>query len=131
MNASHLSLDTVFDLLANRRRRYVLYYLAAAEDEQVLKLEDIAGQVEAWEREWDTAETPETTDRQERIRIDLHHNHLPRLAAAGLIDYDGRTETIRNWDTPSVERWAENEEQELPRLRALFGRGGTDRRDPS
>lgn len=131
MNAPQPSLDAVFDLLVNPHRRYVLYSLAEADDELVLKLENIADQAVAWEREWDTSESSETTDRQKQIHIDLHHNHLSRLADTGVIDYDGYIETIRNSDTPSLEVWAEKEGHELSRFRALFGLEDTDGRDPS
>ncbi|PSP82799.1 hypothetical protein BRC96_11405 [Halobacteriales archaeon QS_6_64_34] len=31
----------------------------------------------------------------EAMRIELHHNHLPKLAAAGWVEYDSETRTIR------------------------------------
>ena len=36
----------------------------------------------------------DTADSDE-MRIELHHNHLPRLAAAGWIEYDPENQTIR------------------------------------
>lgn len=126
MNSSQPSLDALFDALADRRRRYVLYYLAAVEDEAVLAVEDIAERVESWEREWDAAERRESVDGGRAIRVDLHHNHLPRLADVGLIEYDARTETVRKWKAPSIERWARSEGQELQRLRSLFGVGDSE-----
>jgi hypothetical protein len=35
--------------------------------------------------------------------VDLHHNHLPRLADAGVVDYDPRSKTIRTWGDDRVE----------------------------
>ena len=29
------------------------------------------------------------------VRLELHHNHLPKLAAAGWIEYDSKNKTIR------------------------------------
>nr|WP_224338145.1 hypothetical protein [Haloprofundus halobius] len=43
----------------------------------------------------------------ERTLVRLHHVDLPKLAAAGIIDYDARTHTIRYRGTPSVEKTAE------------------------
>lgn len=122
MNESRPSLDAVFDALASRRRRYVLYYLDEVEAESVLAVEDIAERVARWEREWDGAERG-SADERRAVRIDLHHNHLPRLADVGLLDYDARTETVRTWETPAIERWVPSDGEELPRLRSLFGAG--------
>lgn len=121
MSSTHPSLDTVFELLANRRRRFVLYYLAMVEDEAaILKVEDIVTQLREWERKWTEAESSEARESQESVRIDLHHNHLPRLAATGLIDYDARTETIRNWESPSIIHWVDANHPELSHLHGLF-----------
>lgn len=120
MTTTHLLLDTVFDLFANRRRRCVLYYLAEVEGETVIKVEDITTQIKEWEQKWDVIKNPAPPDSQETIRIDLHHNHLPRLADAALIDYDARTETIRNWGPPSIDHWLHPDHPKLPHLRALF-----------
>lgn len=126
MNQPEPSLDTVFDLLANRRRRYVLYCLADGDEETVLKVEEIAAQIASWEREWNATASEDAAARR-TVRIDLHHNHLPRLDDAGLIEYDARTETIRSWVTPTLEQWVRDGDPELSRLRALFGGGDAAR----
>ena len=113
------SLDRLFKLLANRRRRYTLYYLEMAET-PVVTLDDLAAQVVQWECQWDDRGQTATDTHREQICVDLHHNQLPRLAAAGLIDYDARTQTIRQWDDPSLVEWAQSDIDELPRLRALL-----------
>lgn len=118
MGANQQSLEQLLKLLANRRRRYVLYYLDEVET-AVVTLDQLADQLVEWEREWDRYEGTTQTHR-ECVRIALHHNHLPRLADANLIDYDARTETVRNWEEPSLVQWARNDLDELPRLRALF-----------
>jgi hypothetical protein len=73
-----------------------------------------------WERHWDGNDDRETPDHRECIYAGLHHNHLPRLAEAGLIDYDPRSQTIRNWEEPSLVQWAKTSHEELPHLRAVF-----------
>ncbi|WP_458205625.1 DUF7344 domain-containing protein [Haladaptatus sp. NG-SE-30] len=40
----------------------------------------------------DTSVTPDDTT---WVKLELHHKHLPKLAAAGVIDYDRRDETVR------------------------------------
>lgn len=118
MGANQPSLGRLLELLANRRRRYVLYYLDEVETAAVT-LDELADQLIEWERDWNGYEGP-TATRREDVRIELHHNHLPRLADAALIDYDARTETVRNWEEPSLVRWAQDDLDELPRLRALL-----------
>jgi hypothetical protein len=36
----------------------------------------------------DAERAVEREDRRERVRIGLHHRHLPKLAEAGLVEYD-------------------------------------------
>ena len=86
----------------------------------VVSLDDLAAQMVQWERQWDDHERTPTDTHQGNIRVDLHHNQLPRLADAALIDYDARTQTIRQWDDPSLVQWAQSDIDELPRLRALL-----------
>lgn len=122
------SLDALFGLLANRRRRYVLYCLSDAGDTD-LSTDRVAEAVLEREREWDAAPSTAGRDREDAIRTELHHEHLPHLADAGLIDYDPETRTVRNWDDPSFERWVGDESNELSRLRSLFDVGdAADRR---
>ncbi|MFC4550029.1 MULTISPECIES: DUF7344 domain-containing protein [Halorussus] len=116
------SLDALFGLLANRRRRYVLYCLSDA-GETDLSTDRVAEAVLERERDWDDAPDAAGRNREDAIRTELHHEHLPRLADAGLIDYDSETRTVRNWNDPSLERWVDDESNELPRLRSLFDVG--------
>ena len=53
--------------------------------------------------------------RRKRVRITLHHVHLPKLAAAGLIDFDAETGELDVTDAlpgvaASLDRLAENPE---------------------
>jgi len=34
--------------------------------------------------------------------VDLHHNQLPKLAEATIVDYDPRSKTVRNWGDERV-----------------------------
>jgi hypothetical protein len=38
----------------------------------------------------------------------LEDRHLPRLDATGVVDYDGRSGTVRYWGQPTVEKWLEH-----------------------
>lgn len=77
LQQSDLSMDVAFDVLADGRRRAVLSYLL--QYERRASLEELADHVLATE--------PAVTD--DRARATLHHLHLPKLADAGVITYDG------------------------------------------
>lgn len=59
---------------------------------------DVAKHVAAYERN----QSPSTVTKQEyqSVQTDLQHNHLPRLADYGLIEYDRRTGDVC-FDEPS------------------------------
>lgn len=103
-----LSLDTVFDVLRDRRRRYVLYNLNRSQ-RGVASVEEIVEFVVRME---------EGSEHHEQVAEDLYHTHFPRLETAGIIDHDERTETIRYWSLPSLQEWLEHAEYtELDELR--------------
>lgn len=69
-------------LLASERRRVLLDVI---EDRSIpVGVEALAADV--GEAEFGESDLP--PERTERISITLHHNHLPRLAQAGVLDYD-------------------------------------------
>lgn len=85
-----LDTDALFDLLCVPRRRHVLRILL---DEGVMPMDNLAARVVAHES---TAAADEYSDHtRDRMRIDLHHSHLPKLDRAGLIDYDETNHTAR------------------------------------
>lgn len=90
---SHVT-DALFEAMSNRRARYVLSYLDSVSVD-VLELDDLADGVAEWEIEAGVATDP--GECRHRVTVDLHHHHLPKLAEAGLVDYDPRTKTVRNW----------------------------------
>lgn len=99
---SSLSLDTVFELLANRRRRFVLYSLCDATDGMVelpALVEDVATLEAA------LGEQPLTRHRYLEVGTDLYEWHLPVLTDVGVIDCDARHGTIRYWSRPELESW--------------------------
>lgn len=97
-------LDTVFDLLCVARRRYLLYYLNTM-DGKVAELEAAVDAVCAYEAGGtDTDNTPSRA----QVWTDLLHAQLPRLADAGVLDYDQRHGTIHVADAPSLEEWLDH-----------------------
>lgn len=78
-----LANEQFYRALAPPPRRRLLYYLLAEKESTV---DELATVLSGW-RATTTGTMHTTADRSE-IRLTLVHNHLPRLAEAGLIDYD-------------------------------------------
>ncbi|MCU4740275.1 DUF7344 domain-containing protein [Natronoglomus mannanivorans] len=95
------SLDLVFDLLADQRRRYALYYLYDSPD-GVAAVDEIAAHVVSLENE------SHADDPQDHVVTTLQHVHLPKLEDAGVVEHDPRSETVRYWSQPSLEEWLEH-----------------------
>jgi hypothetical protein len=93
------SIDDVFELLSNDRRRRVCLYLQRTGVE-VATLQNLV----------DALATGAGDEERERLAISLHHRHLPKLDQAGIVDYDPRSNTARYWGQPTVEKWAEHVE---------------------
>lgn len=93
-------IDALFEAMANRRARFVLSYVDSVSVD-VLDLEDLADGVA--ELEVEAGVTAEPEDHRRRIAIDLHHNQLPKLAEAAIVDYDPRSKTVRNWGDDRIE----------------------------
>lgn len=80
---SRLSVDTALEILASSRRRQLLHYLLDDADpplERDVLVDQMAG---------------ETTTDPESLAAALAHHHLPRLADAGVIEYDHRSGGVR------------------------------------
>lgn len=95
----HEDLDRLFDLLAEPRRRRVLTYLSETAADAVA-LTDLIAAVVAREPD------PEgEIDHYEVVAIDVYHTHLPKLEAAGLLEYDARSRTVRYYGHPKLEEF--------------------------
>lgn len=84
MIGTDLEFDTVLELCCDQRRRIVLATLA--EEQRSLTLNDLTKRVRA-----STYQTPVTEVSKEvltEIRLSLHHQHIPKLASAGVVEYD-------------------------------------------
>ncbi|WP_458206987.1 DUF7344 domain-containing protein [Haladaptatus sp. NG-SE-30] len=85
------TLNKTFRLLANEQRRYVLYYLHGLDGSA--EIDEIATQVAAWQREKSLDDV--TDDEREQILIRLRNVDMPKLADAGVVEYDSRTGMAR------------------------------------
>ena len=82
----------VHEALANGERRRIISILQDAGEP--LSLADIA--IELAEREG--LDSEELWERAHRLRIDLHHCHIPKLEDAGVVKYD--RERAVAWGSP-------------------------------
>lgn len=97
-------LDTVCNLLASARRRYLLYYLLSLDD-SVGELEAAVNAVQTYEAAGSGTDGPPP---RESVEIDLCHNHLPLLAETNNCAYDTRQGTIRFTPHPALEELVEH-----------------------
>jgi DNA-binding transcriptional ArsR family regulator len=77
--------SAAFDLLSDARRRGVLY---AAERGEQTTVEELADQIASW---LDDAEGDSCGS---SVRLSLIHTHLPKLADAGVVEYDRERGTV-------------------------------------
>ncbi|MFP9191063.1 winged helix-turn-helix domain-containing protein [Natronosalvus vescus] len=96
------SLDLVFELLADRRRRKALYYLHNLPN-GVATVEEIAEYILTHD-----SILSESSEGRHQLMTALHHIHLPKLEEAGVIEHDPRSQTVRYWTQPSLEEWLEH-----------------------
>lgn len=87
---AELTLDVVFGLLSVERRRQTLTDLRRIDDETTLS--EMATRIAALEN--DVPERAVTSDQRKRVYIALYQSHLPKLADAGVIEYDEARGTI-------------------------------------
>ncbi|WP_266080044.1 DUF7344 domain-containing protein [Haladaptatus caseinilyticus] len=84
------SLDAVFDVLANLRRRFALSYLQ--DRSTPIAIADLIAEVAAHQHETTPNEIPDEIVQRERIRF--HHIHLPKLVDANLVAVDTDRNTV-------------------------------------
>lgn len=77
------SQDAFYDVLADRRRRYVVESLG--ECQTPMALTDLADEVAKRERAAPLAEI--SAEERERVSISLHHVHLPKLVDCDVVEY--------------------------------------------
>lgn len=86
-----LSMDRVFNLLGDQRRRYALTYLSTRPG--AVTVNELVERVAVWECE--TQPERLSVRERERVHVSMCHSHLPKLADAGAISYDERARVER------------------------------------
>lgn len=81
--------NEVFDVLGNRRRRYIVYYLINQDCPAACR--ELAEQVAAWENDAEPDQV--ATSQYQSVYNSLYQTHLPELEDTGLVRYD-RSENL-------------------------------------
>lgn len=86
---SPLSVDTLLDILANANRRHLIDLLRDRPD-KTASFEAVTKHI-ITEAGRDRGVQPNDDD----VQVELYHTHLPKLADAGVVEYDIRSQTVR------------------------------------
>ncbi|WP_137287979.1 DUF7344 domain-containing protein [Natronorubrum halophilum] len=88
--AQELSADTILELLANRRRRYLLYALRGQDGP--IELSTLAEQVAGWEHDVPPDEVAK--NEYKSVYVSSVQCHVPKLADAGVVDHNEDNHTV-------------------------------------
>lgn len=80
----------VVDAVKDPLRQEILLHVSDAN--AAVSRDALADHLADWDSE--AGEGSASDEERERMRILLHHKHLPQLAGAGLVEYDQRDETV-------------------------------------
>lgn len=84
------TLDAVFYTLQNRRRRHVVCALSERPEWEVTRLAEYVAAAE-----YDVPMRAVTERQRQRVRVALSATHLPRLAEAGVVEFDADRRRVR------------------------------------
>lgn len=85
-----LSEETIYDILSNRRRRYIVHILKRSETP--VDVTEASKQITAWEMGIDIDEV--SYEDRHPVYTALRDSHIPALAKHDLISYDESTNTV-------------------------------------
>ena len=85
------TVEQMFEILANRRRRFTLHYLL--QRRCPVDLGDVANQVAAWEN--GIGVNTVSYDQRRNVHTALRQTHIPHMERVGIVDYDKRDTTVR------------------------------------
>lgn len=94
---SRLSIDTVFEILGDHRRRELLRVLEERSDERFEVPEVVS-------RLGEDGDRPRGDGRARSVETELRHVHIPKLRSAGLVA-DADDEGLRYRSDERVSRW--------------------------
>ena len=76
--------DDAFHILQTKRRRAVIRYILAHDDQDRFRMRDMVEEIAAWEH--DTTVAGLASQERQRVYIALYQNHLPKLDEYGVIE---------------------------------------------
>jgi len=85
-----LTADIILELLANRRRRYLLYALRGRDEP--IELSKLAEQVAGWEHDVHPDEVAK--NEYKSVYVSSVQCHVPKLADAGVVHHDEDNHTV-------------------------------------
>lgn len=94
--------DELYDVLSDSTRRFALRYLRSVEG--TVPLEELTTELVA--RQVDRPVSDRTLADRDAVEVALHHQHLPKMDAAGFLDYDSDGGTITATDRTEEARTA-------------------------
>lgn len=97
-------IDTVLEALADWRRREVCLFFRET-DVDTATVDELAMVLAGSEP---VVMTDSEGRSHDEFATELAEMHLPRLDAAGVVDYDDRSDTVRYWGQVTVEKWLEH-----------------------
>lgn len=90
------SLDRIFDLLGEERRRYALYYLE--QQDGPVPVDEVAEKVAEWQADGAASSVP--PEKFANVEVELHHKDLPKASEAEYVRYDPDSGVVEVTDTP-------------------------------
>ena len=105
-----LTLDVLFDMLADQRRRVVLYCLCKYQTPMALA--DLADEVATREQEMPIPDIP--AEEVKQVYLSLYHSHIPKLVETNVVEYTQERDLVA---------LAENSEQVEPILKRVMENG--------
>jgi len=105
------SLDACLRLVSNRHRRRVIHHLRH-EATETTTVDELVDQLHSG----DSPSKNGPPQDREKLAIQLHHIHLPKLAVHGVVGFDHRGGTVRYYPDKQVEAVLDSlpEEASLP-----------------
>lgn len=93
------TVDDTFHVLRDRERRYALYFLL---EHETASLETIADVVTGWTLASESGTAGRAA--REEVHLNLIHRHVPMMVDAGVVAYDGETDTLSLDPCPATTR---------------------------
>lgn len=89
-NGENPSVDELYGVFANRRRRYALHYLQQVDGRT--DFGEMAEQIAAWE--YEKARQEVTSNERKYVYSALQQRHLPKMHDTGLVEFNKRDGTV-------------------------------------